>query len=241
MSGAENARLAPTGMEVPMTSLSQDYSTISLTKGQVALVSSEDFEPLSRYRWYALWSKKLSSFYAVRYEYRDGKRWIISMHRQVLGLGSEDRRQGHHMFRNTLDNRREMLVALTASEHALLHVQLRKGTIFQGTVILELIRDRVKERQALEALKNNLQLNFGVWRGNRLAAERGQMAVPEVMDVRQAAAYLGLSTDTLYNYAASGKIPSFKFGNRWRFKKSVLDKWMEEQSKQKEGSNGEIE
>lgn len=48
----------------------------------------------------------------------------------------------------------------------------------------------------------------------------------EVMDIRQAAEYLGISTDTLYRYAAEGLVPAFKLGNRWRFKKSLLDEWM---------------
>jgi hypothetical protein len=30
------------------------------------------------------------------------------------------------------------------------------------------------------------------------------------------------------------KIPAFKLGNRWRFKKSRLDQWMEEQSSEME-------
>jgi hypothetical protein len=30
------------------------------------------------------------------------------------------------------------------------------------------------------------------------------------------------------------KIPEFKLGNRWRFKKSKLDQWMEEQSTETE-------
>jgi hypothetical protein len=30
------------------------------------------------------------------------------------------------------------------------------------------------------------------------------------------------------------KIPAFKLGNRWRFKKSKLDQWMEEKSSQME-------
>lgn len=51
----------------------------------------------------------------------------------------------------------------------------------------------------------------------------------EVMSVRQAAAYLQISADTLYTYAAKGKVPGFKLGNRWRFKKSRLDEWIEEQ------------
>ena len=52
----------------------------------------------------------------------------------------------------------------------------------------------------------------------------------EVMDIRQAAEYLGISADTLYRYASDGLIPAFKLGNRWRFKRSLLDGWMVEQS-----------
>jgi excisionase family DNA binding protein len=52
----------------------------------------------------------------------------------------------------------------------------------------------------------------------------------EVMNIRQASQYLGVSPDTLYKYVGEQKIPAFKLGNRWRFKKSKLDQWMEEQS-----------
>lgn len=55
-------------------------------------------------------------------------------------------------------------------------------------------------------------------------------AVREVMDIRQAADYLGISGDTLYRYASEGFVPAFKLGNRWRFKKSLLDAWMDKQS-----------
>jgi excisionase family DNA binding protein len=52
----------------------------------------------------------------------------------------------------------------------------------------------------------------------------------EVMNIRQASQYLGVSPDTLYKYVNEQIIPAFKLGNRWRFKKSKLDQWMEEQS-----------
>ena len=55
-------------------------------------------------------------------------------------------------------------------------------------------------------------------------------AAREVMDIRQAAEYLGISSDSLYKYASEGMIPAFKLGNRWRFKRSLLDSWMELQS-----------
>jgi excisionase family DNA binding protein len=56
--------------------------------------------------------------------------------------------------------------------------------------------------------------------------------VREVMDIRMASSYLGISPDTLYKYASDGFVPAFKLGNRWRFKRSRLDEWMDLQSSQ---------
>jgi excisionase family DNA binding protein len=54
--------------------------------------------------------------------------------------------------------------------------------------------------------------------------------LPEVMDIRAAARYLGVSRETLYKYISGDKIPAFKLGSRWRFKKTILDRWMERRS-----------
>lgn len=62
----------------------------------------------------------------------------------------------------------------------------------------------------------------------RAAVARSE--IREVMDIRQAADYLGISPDTLYKYASENFVPAFKLGNRWRFKKSRLDDWMDLQS-----------
>ena len=67
----------------------------------------------------------------------------------------------------------------------------------------------------------------------RTSAARSNLLVPEVrevMDIRQASDYLGISPDTLYKYASEGSVPAFKLGNRWRFKRSRLDEWMDRQS-----------
>jgi excisionase family DNA binding protein len=67
----------------------------------------------------------------------------------------------------------------------------------------------------------------------RNIAARSNLLVPEVrevMDIRQASDYLGVSPDTLYKYASEGFVPAFKLGNRWRFKRSRLDEWMDRQS-----------
>jgi excisionase family DNA binding protein len=57
----------------------------------------------------------------------------------------------------------------------------------------------------------------------------------EVMNVRQASQYLGISPDTLYRYITEGEIPAFKLGNRWKLRKTILDRWMERKMSQSTG------
>jgi excisionase family DNA binding protein len=52
-------------------------------------------------------------------------------------------------------------------------------------------------------------------------------SLKEVMTLREASQYLGITPDTLYKYLSQKSIPAFKLGNRWRFKKDLLDRWME--------------
>jgi excisionase family DNA binding protein len=59
----------------------------------------------------------------------------------------------------------------------------------------------------------------------------------EVMTLREASQYLGITPDTLYKYLGDKSIPAFKLGNRWRFKKDLLDRWMERKSEQTELSS----
>lgn len=47
------------------------------------------------------------------------------------------------------------------------------------------------------------------------------------MTVKDVATYLKLSPDLIYRLAQRGKLPAYKVGNRWRFKKAKLDDWME--------------
>ncbi len=60
--------------------------------------------------------------------------------------------------------------------------------------------------------------------------------IREVMNIREASEYLAISVKSLYRYLREERIPAFKLGNRWRFKKSVLDRWMEKQSVHREKS-----
>jgi molybdopterin-binding protein len=48
----------------------------------------------------------------------------------------------------------------------------------------------------------------------------------DVLTAREAAHYLRLALPTFYRYMWEGKIPSSKIGGRYRFKKSLLDRWL---------------
>ena len=49
------------------------------------------------------------------------------------------------------------------------------------------------------------------------------------MTVKDVAEYLQLSTDQIYRLAQQGKIPAFRVGARWRFKREKIDEWVETQ------------
>ena len=48
----------------------------------------------------------------------------------------------------------------------------------------------------------------------------------DVLTAREAAKYLRLALPTFYRYMWEGKVPSSKIGGRYRFKESLLDKWL---------------
>ena len=55
----------------------------------------------------------------------------------------------------------------------------------------------------------------------------------EMMTLRELAAYLKMPEKTLYRIVADRKIPGFKVGASWRFRKSEVDTWIEKQERAK--------
>jgi len=51
----------------------------------------------------------------------------------------------------------------------------------------------------------------------------------EILTVTEVADYLKLAEKTAYRLAAEGKLPGFKVGGSWRFKKDDLQQWIEQQ------------
>jgi len=94
------------------------YCEIPLTKGQVAIIDSIDFEAVSRFKWCSMWNQYTHSFYAYRWVLRDGKGTTQYMHRFLMELAHGDKRQVDHFNHDTLDNRRSNLRIVTQSENA---------------------------------------------------------------------------------------------------------------------------
>lgn len=76
---------------------------ISLTQGKQAIVSDEDFENVSQFKWY--YDK--TTGYAKRDTRIDGKRVCVYMHRFINN--TDDGKLTDHINGNRIDNRRENL------------------------------------------------------------------------------------------------------------------------------------
>ena len=50
----------------------------------------------------------------------------------------------------------------------------------------------------------------------------------EILTLKEVAEYLKLAEKTAYRLAAEGKLPGFKVGGSWRFKRADVEKWIEE-------------
>ena len=57
----------------------------------------------------------------------------------------------------------------------------------------------------------------------------GKSAGGGIMTLREVAGYLGLHVMTVYKLTREGRVPAAKIGGQWRFKRDVLDDWLEAQ------------
>ena len=50
----------------------------------------------------------------------------------------------------------------------------------------------------------------------------------EIWTIGEVADYLRLKQSTAYSLAAKGKLPGFKIGGSWRFKRDDIEQWIEQ-------------
>ena len=57
----------------------------------------------------------------------------------------------------------------------------------------------------------------------------GNMPAKEFLTAREVARYLRVNQYTVYRLVTQKKLPAVKVGSQWRFRRSVLDRWLESQ------------
>lgn len=48
----------------------------------------------------------------------------------------------------------------------------------------------------------------------------------EILTLKEVAEYLKLAEKTAYRLASEGKLPGFKVGGSWRFKREDIERWI---------------
>lgn len=66
------------------------------------------------------------------------------------------------------------------------------------------------------------------WQSTPILGKGTAMAAPEgeILTLEEVAAYLKAGKRTVYRLAQNGKIPAFKLGGSWRFRRAELDRWI---------------
>jgi len=143
---------------------------IFLTQGKVAIVDDADYDSLNQYKWYA--DGKRGYFYAVRNSITvEGKKHIILMHRQILGLKRGDLRQGDHKDHDTLNNQRSNIRICSCQQNSRNQkILLNTSSRFKG---VSWNKNAKKWSASLKI--NGKKKHLGYWNIEEVAALRHDM------------------------------------------------------------------
>ena len=59
--------------------------------------------------------------------------------------------------------------------------------------------------------------------------ENGRSPANDILTLEEVASYLRLTPQTIYKWAQEKRIPGAKLGKEWRFRKSIIDRWLDDQ------------
>lgn len=60
--------------------------------------------------------------------------------------------------------------------------------------------------------------------------------VPDILDVKEAAALLRVHSNTIYQLASVGQVPCRRVGRQYRFSRAALERWLEAQDEADDGA-----
>jgi excisionase family DNA binding protein len=63
---------------------------------------------------------------------------------------------------------------------------------------------------------------------SRKMLQNGHVERPRLLNLEQAAAYLGMTPDAIKSKAVQGQMPAVKVDKKWRFDRVELDRWIED-------------
>lgn len=58
------------------------------------------------------------------------------------------------------------------------------------------------------------------------------MPSDDIMTVKELADYLKIAEKTAYRFASDGRVPGFKVGSAWRFRRSEIIRWITQQEQE---------
>jgi len=130
---------------------------IPLTQGQVALIDDDDFDLVSKHKWFAHWSPEIKSFYALTNIRKPNGKWsIIGMHRLIMG--AKKGQQVDHIHHRTLDNRKSELRLCSPSQNQ--HNQGIRASNTSGYKGVSWHRQRQKWRAQIRLNRKNKYLGL---------------------------------------------------------------------------------
>jgi excisionase family DNA binding protein len=59
--------------------------------------------------------------------------------------------------------------------------------------------------------------------------ENGRLPANDILTLEEVASYLRLTPQTIYKWAQEKRIPGAKLGKEWRFRRSIIDRWLDDQ------------
>ena len=62
-----------------------------------------------------------------------------------------------------------------------------------------------------------------------MSGNERRLAPNEILTIDEVAEYLRLTPQTISKWAQEKRIPAVKLGKEWRFRRSVIDKWFDDQ------------
>lgn len=142
---------------------------IKLSRGLCALVDDEDFDSLSKFKWFA--HKDCKTFYARRNYTKDGVRKTIDMHRQILDV-SDCSIQIDHADCDGLNNQRFNLRKCSNSQNRM-NVRPAKNTSskFKGVCWHKLAK-----KWGAGIGVNKKRIHLGYFKSEELAAKAYDVA-----------------------------------------------------------------